>query len=162
MRGMERLRKAPTDNLVRIGISDQMQIATAITCVDVGDITDPKLTCCSRYKVLYQILILVIAMIRIGSMTWLGAFQRDSECAHQVEELIPARNPSFAEHPLHHEPQFEASDAGILLPDFACSIEYAIDSAHPFCFVSLLLVIGLPGVAKQSTCQLDRKTKLLV
>lgn len=162
MRGMECLRKTPADDLVRIGIGDQMQITAAIACVDVGDITDPKLTRRRRYKVLYQILILMIAMVGIGSMTWLGAFQRDSECAHQVEELIPARNPSFAEHTLHHEPEFEAADTGILLSYFACCVEYAVDTPYPFCFVSLLLVIGLPGVAKQLTCQLDRKTKLLV
>jgi hypothetical protein len=73
------------------------------------------------------------------------------------KELVSSRNPILTEHAFGHQPKLVTSDTRILATDFRNDIYDAVDPTHPFLFITLLLIISLTGMAKQTASGLYRE-----
>ena len=145
------LREAPADDLARVCIRHQVQIAAAVHQVDIRDITHPQLIGTCGYEATDEVLVLVVAVVRVRRMTWLGTLLHQLEVAQQLQEGITARHPVAKEHPLRHQPQFDAADAWIHLANLLHGIHDAHDAEKVLLVALLFLVIGLFASVKQFT-----------
>ena len=96
-------------------------------------------------------------MVGIGRTTRFGAPERISERMEKSKKLVSARNPILTEHAFGHQPKLVTSDTWVLATDFRNNIYDAVDPAHPFTFVTLLLIISLTGMAKQTASGINRE-----
>ena len=94
-------------------------------------------------------------MVGIGRTTRFGAPERISERMEKGKKLVSARNPILTEHAFGHQPKLVTSDTWILATDFRNNIYDAVDPTHPFLFITLLLIISLTGMAKQTASGLN-------
>ena len=78
---LERPGQAPAYNLVRVGVRHQMQIAAAVHEVDVRDVAHPQLIGACGYETTDEILVLVVAVVRIRRMARLRALLHQLEVA---------------------------------------------------------------------------------
>lgn len=120
-----------------------MQIATSVHQVYVSYVTDPQPIGSSRNVSLYLVLVLVIAMVRVGRMPWLGLGKRKPEIVHDVQEGITSRNPVALEHTLEHQPQLVVAYAGIHLTDLLHGIDNARQTSNILGIIAFLLIIRL-------------------
>ena len=96
-------------------------------------------------------------MVGVGRTTWLGTSERIPKRMQKGKELVSAGNPVLPEHAFGHQPKLVASDTRILATDFRNNIYDAVYPTHPFTFVTLLLIISLTGMAKQTASGLYRE-----
>ena len=94
-------------------------------------------------------------MVGIGRTTRFGAPERISERMEKSKKLVSARNPILTEHAFGHQPKLVTSDTWVLATDFRNNIYDAVDPTHPFLFITLLLIISLTGMAKQTASGLN-------
>ena len=99
----------------------------------------------------------MVPMIGIGRTAWFGTSERISERMKKSKELISSRNPILTEHAFGHQPKLVTSDTWVLATDFRNNIYDAVDPTHPFLFITLLLIISLTGMAKQTASGLYRE-----
>ena len=158
----KRFRQTPTHNLMRIGVRNQMQIATSVSKVYVGYIANPQSVSFRRNVTFNQILVLPVAMVGIGRLTGFGSFLKQSQTSEHSKECITSRHPIGSIHPLEHQPKLVIADAWIQLADFQHGV---FDTHHPpnqLIVVCLALVIRLFATAKQGTGISDRVTEIPV
>ena len=140
---------SPADNLVRVGVGDQVQVAHVAACQgDVGDVGSPKLVGCGRGKALYQVFVLVVAVVGVRRVAGLRFGKHQPLAAHQHEEAVTPRHEVAPEHRYEHQPQLVAADAGILRADFPDGIYDLTLMSHLPLNVGLRLVEGLTAMAK--------------
>ena len=141
--------QSPADNLVRVGIGDQVQVAHVAACQgDVGDVGSPKLVGCGRDKAPDQVLVLVVAVVGVRRVAGLRLGKHQPLAAHQHKEAVTPRHEVAPEHRYEHQPQLVAADAGILRADFPdCIYDLTLMSHLPL-NVDLRLVEGLTAMAK--------------
>ena len=96
-------------------------------------------------------------MVGLGRTTRFGAPERISERMEKSKKLVSARNPILTEHAFGHQPKLVTSDTWVLATDFRNNIYDAVDPTHPFLFITLLLIISLTGMAKQTASGLYRE-----
>ena len=141
--------QCPAHNLVRVGISDQVQVAYVAACKgDIGDVSHPQLVGCGRDKAPYQVLVLVVAVVGVRRVARLRLGKHQALAAHQHEEAVTPRHEVAPEHCYEHQPQLVAADAGILRADFPDSIDDLTLVSHLLLNVGLRLVEGLAAMAK--------------
>ena len=102
---------APAHDLVRVGICHQVQVATVSHQVDVRDIAHPKLVRPCRHEASDEVLVPVVAVVRVRRVARLGTPLRQLEVAQQLEECVAARHPVAKEHALGHQPELVLADA---------------------------------------------------
>lgn len=147
--GLERLGKCPAHDFVRVGIGDKVQIAhVASGQGDVGDVGHPELVGSSGHKAFNQVLVLVVAMVRVRRVTGLRLGEHQSLATQKHKETVTARNKITTEHRNEHQPQLVAADAGILRADLPDGTDDLPLMIHLFLNVSLRLVEGLTAMAK--------------
>ena len=145
------VREAPTHDLVRIGVCHQVQVAAVAHKVDVRDIAHPELVRTRGYETADEVLVPVVAVVRIRRMTRLRTFLRQLEVAQQLEKRIATRNPVAKEHALRHQPELVVADSRIHLTDLFHGIHDAHHAEKVLLVALLLLVIGLFRSVKQFT-----------
>ena len=147
---LERPGQCPAHNLVRVGISDQVQVAyVAASKGDIGDIGYPKLVCSGRDKAFYQVLVLVVAVVGVRRVARFRLGKHQPLTAQQHEEPVTSRNEVPAEQRDEHQPQLVASKTGIFITDLLDGLNDLLLMLHLLLNVSLRLVEGLTAVAKQ-------------
>ena len=82
----QRFCQAPADDLLRISIRHQMQVAASASEVDVADIALPQLVSCRRLEALDEILPLVVAVVGVRRRTALARLLHESVATQQVQE----------------------------------------------------------------------------
>ena len=96
-------------------------------------------------------------MVGVGRTTWFGTPEGIPERMEKGKELVSSWDPVLPEHTFGHQPKLVTSDTRILATDFRNNIYDAVDPAHPFTFVTLLLIISLTGMAKQTASGINRE-----
>jgi len=157
---LQRLRQAPAYDLVRVGVRHQMQIAAVVHQVDVRDVAHPQLVRTCRHESAYEVLVLVVAVVRVRRVARLGTFLRQLEVTQQLQEGIAPGHPVMEEHTLRHQPQLVVADAWVHLADLAHCVHDAHDAEEVHLIVLLLLVIGLFRPVKQLTAIRYRVTRI--
>lgn len=128
-----------------------MQIAyVSVVEHDVGDVSHPQLIGHHRLKAVYEVLPLVVAVVGVGRMARFGRREHQSMTAQESEETVPTHHLVPAVDVTQHEPQLVASDARILLTDFAYILQQEPFTFDFRCDVSPGLEPGLTGMAKQT------------
>jgi len=145
------LRQAPAHDLVRVGIRNQVQVAAVVHQVDVRDVAHPKLVGACRDEAADEVLVPVIAVVRIRRMTRFRAFLRQLEVTQQLQESIASWNPVTEEHPLRHQPQLVVTDTRVHLADLLHGIHDAHHAEEVLLVALQFLVIGLFASVKQFT-----------
>ena len=158
----QRVREAPAHDLVRVGIRHQMQVATVVHQVDVRDIAHPELVRSCRHEAADEVLVPVIAVVRVRRVARLGTLLRQLEVAQQLEECIAARHPVAKEHALRHQPELVIADAWIHLADLLHGIHDVYHAGEVFIVTLLLLVVGLFASVKQLTAIRYRISRIAV
>ena len=120
-----------------------MQIAASVHKVYIGYVADPQLVCRGRHIPLYQILVLVEAMVGVCRVPWSWLGEGQTEIVHDAQEGIASRNPVALEHALEYQPQLVVADARIHLADFRNGIYNARQVSNILRIITLLLVVGL-------------------
>ena len=149
------LRETPANDLVRVGVRHQMQIAAAVHEVDVRDVAHPQLIGARGYEAADEVLILVVAVVRVRRMARLRAFLHQLEVAQQLEERVTSGHPVALEHALHHQPQFVVADARVHLADLPDGIHDAHHAEDVLLVTLAILVVSLFRMAKQFTAVHD-------
>ena len=139
-----------------------MQIAASASEVDIGDIALPQLIGSCWLKSLDEVLPFVKAVVRVRRGTALARLLHEPVAAQQVQERIAPRHPARIEQHAEHQPEFHASNAGILFTDLMHGIEDPNLACQLLRLVRLLLVKGLTAVAKQLTGSTDGQAMLPV
>lgn len=111
--------QTPAHDLMGVSVRDDMQVAAAIAQSDICYVTDPQLVRTCRNKALYQVLVLVIAMVRVRRCTWLRLRKPKIVRGKEVIEPVPSRNPALAKHILRHQPKLVPAYARVYTADFA-------------------------------------------
>ena len=146
---LERPSQCPTNNLVGIGIGNQVQVAhVAASQSDIGDVGYPKSVCSSRNKAFYQVLVLVVAVVGVRRVAGLRLGKHQPLAAHQHEKAVPTRHEVTPEHRYEHQPKLVAAYARILLADFPDGFDELALLQHLLLNVGLRLVKGLTAMAK--------------
>jgi len=147
---LERPGQRPSNNLVRVGIGDEVQVAhISVRQGDVGDVGHPQLVGGSGYEAPYLILVLVVAVVGVRRVAGLRPWKHQTPAAQGYEETVAAGHEVAPEHGDEHQPQLVATDAGILRADFPDSVNSILLMFHLFLDVGLRLVEGLTTMAKQ-------------
>ena len=147
---LERPGQCPANNLVRVGIGNQVQVAYVAACKgDVGDVGHPQLVGCGGHDIPGQVPVLVVAVVGVRRVAGLRSGKHQPLAAQQDEETVTSWHKGTPEHADEHQPQLVAADAGILPADFP-------DGPDNLCLALLLgfnvglrLVEGLTAMAKQ-------------
>lgn len=148
---LERPGQCPAHNLVRVGISDQVQVAYVAACKgDIGNVGCPKLVGCDWDKALYQVLVLVIAVVGIRRVAGLRLGEHQTLAAQDGEEAVTPRHEVAPEHRYEHKPKLVAADSGILLADFPDGLDDLTLIRHLLLNVGLRLVEGLTAMAMKN------------
>ena len=155
-------REAPANDLARVGIRHQVQVAAAVHEVDVRDIAHPQLIGTCGHEAADEVLVLVVAVVRVRRMTRLGTLLHQLEVAQQLQEGITPGHPVAKEHPLRHQPQLDAADTWVHLADLLHGIYDAHHAEEVFLVALLLLVIGLFATVKQLTAIRYRIARIAV
>ena len=148
---LQRIGQAPAYDLTRVGIRYQVQIATAVHQVDVRNVTHPELIGMCGHKAPNEVLVLVVAVVRVRCMTRLRALLHQLEVPQQPKERIATWYPIAQEHTLRHQPQLVVTDARVHLTQLLHGIHDAPYTQQVLLITLALLVIGLFRTAKQST-----------
>lgn len=158
---LERPGQCPAHNLVRVGIGNQVQVAHVAACQgDIGNVGCPKLVGCDWDKALYQVLVLVIAVVGVRRVAGLRLGKHQTLAAQQHEETVTTRYEVTPKHRNEHQPKLVAADAGILRADFPDGINDLTLMLHFLLNVGLRLVEGLTATAKQPDYEGDGKAAL--
>ena len=153
--GFQCLGQAPAHDLVRVCIRHQVQVAAVIHQVDVCNIADPKLVRTCGNEAADEVLVPVVAVVRVRRTAWLGTLLHQVEVAQQPQERVPARYPAAKEHAVHHKPKLVVADTGILLADYPDGINDAHHTQQVVLVALLLLIVRLFRVVKQAARVLD-------
>ena len=154
--------KTPANNLLRIGISYEMQVAASAYKVDIGYVALPQLVGGRRLKSLDEILPLMVAMVGISRGAAPAGLLHQMVATQHVQERIAAGHPSRAEHPTEHIPELYAADARVKPADFMHGINNPNLTCQLLSIIRLLLVKGLTATAKQLTGSNDGQAMLPV
>ncbi len=101
---LQRIREAPTHDLVRVGIRDEVQVAAAIHEVDVRDVAHPEPVGTCRHEAADEVPVLVVAVVRVRRMAGLRTPLQQLEVAQQLEERVATGHPVADKHAPHHQP----------------------------------------------------------
>ena len=152
---LQRIRQAPAHDLVRVGIRHQMQIAAAIHQVDVRDVAHPELIGVCGHEAPDEVLVLVVAVVRVRRVARLRALLHQSEITQQPKECVTARHPVVQKHALHHQPQLVVADARVHLAYLPHCVHNAHHTKSVLIVALAILVISLFRMAKQFTAVHD-------
>lgn len=145
----ERVGKLPADNLVRVGIGYQMKVADApVGKHNVSDVAHPQLIGRYWYKILHQVLPLVITVVRTGCVPGFGRREHQTVTAKKRKEAVTPGDELCPEKGGEHDPKLATSNAGILLSDFMYVFHYDAFALQLLLDVGLRLVEGLTAMAK--------------
>ena len=139
-----------------------MQVAAIVHQVDVRDIAHPELIRSCRHEAADEVLVLVVAVVRVRRVARLGMLLRQLEVAQQLEECVAPRHPVTKEHALGHQPELVITDAWIHLADLLYGIHDMHHTQKVFFITRLLLVIGLFASVKQFTAIRYRISRIAV
>ena len=106
-------------------------------------ISHPQLIGPCGYEAADEVLVLVVAVVRVCRMARLGTLLHQLEVAQQLQEGVTAGYPVAKEHALRHQPQLNATNAWIHLANLLHGIHYAHNAEEVLLVALLLLVIGL-------------------
>ena len=129
--------------------------AAAVHEVDVRDVAHPQLIGARGYEAADEVLVLVVAVVRVRRMARLRAFLHQLEVAQQLEERVTSGHPVALEHALHHQPQFVVADARVHLADLPDGIHDAHHAEDVLLVTLAILVVSLFRMAKQFTAVHD-------
>ena len=123
--GAQRVGKSPADDLARVRVGYQVQIADSPAGkVYIGYVRHPQLVGRRGDKALYQVLPLMVAMVGEGSMPGLAGRQRQAVPAQQPVETVTPGDERGTEQRAEHHPELVASNAGGLPTDGAHVLHY--------------------------------------
>ena len=111
--GCQRFRQTPTDDLVRVSIRNEMQIAAPAIELDIGDVAHPQLVGTRRDESLDEVLPLVVAVVGVRRGAAPAGLLHQVVPAKHVHELVAPGHPARIEHHREHQPEFHAPDAGV-------------------------------------------------
>ena len=160
--GCQRVCQAPTHDLLRVGISHEMQVAASANKVDVGDVALPQLVSRRRSESLDEVLPLMVAVVGVRRGTALARLLHEPVTTQQVQERIAPGHPARIEHHAEHLPELYPADARVKSADLLHGIKDADLACQPLRIVRLLLVKGLTATAKQLTGSSDGQAMLPV
>jgi hypothetical protein len=128
-----------------------MQIAyIAVSQTDVGNIRHPQLVGRHGLITVHKILPFVIPMVGVRRMAWFGRGQHQAVTTEQGIETVSSYHIVPTVNVTEHQPQFVASDTGILIADLTNIIQQTFLTFYYRLDVSLGLVPGLTATAKQT------------
>ena len=136
---------------MRVGIRNQVQVAAVVHQVDVRDVAHPKLVGTCRNEAADEVLVPVVAVVRVRRMTRLRAFLRQLVVTQQLQESITSWHPVTEEHTLRHQPQLVVANTWVHLADLPDGIHDALHAEEVLLVALLFLVIGLFAPVKQFT-----------
>ena len=139
-----------------------MKVAAVVHQVDVRDVAHPELVRSCRHETADEVLVPMIAVVRVSRVARFGTPLRQLEVAQQLEECVAARHPVAKEHALGHQPELVIADAWIHLADLLHGIHDVYHAGEEFIVTLLLLVVGLFASAKQLTAIRYRISRIAV
>jgi len=157
---LQRVGQAPPHDLARVGIGHQVQVAAAVRQVDVRDVAHPQLVTSCGNEAADEVLVLVVAVVRVRRVPGLGAALHQAGVAQKAQERVAPRHPVTLEHALRHQPELQVADARVHFTDLPHGIDDATHAQHVTGIVTATLVIRLLGVAKQSAAILYRIARI--
>ena len=147
--------QAPAHDLTRISVSNQVQVTAPVHKVDVSYVAYPQLVGTRRHEAADEVLVLVVAVVRVRRVTWLRTLLHQLEVAQQLQKSVASGYPVAQEHALHHQPQFVVADARVHLADLLHCVHNAHYAEDILLVALAFLVIGLFASAKQFATVLD-------
>ena len=138
-----------------------MKITASDCQVNISNVTHPQLVGSCRHKTLNKVLVLTETMIGICRATRLRTLLQEPEVAHDSKKCITARDPVVDKHAFEHQPQLIIAYAGIKFAYLGYRVGYTNQTPYIVCIFTLLLIIRLFCLAKQSASILDCKSSKL-
>ena len=154
--------QAPANDLLRIGVRHEVQVAASTCEIDVGDVALPQLVSGRRLESLDEILPLMVAVVGVRRGTAPARLLHKSMATQHIQKRIAPRHPARIEHHAEHLPELHTADTWIKTADLMHGIKDTYLTCQSLRIVRLLLVKGLTATAKQLTGSNDGQAMLPV
>ena len=146
---LQRRREAPSYDLVRVGVGDEVQVAAVPACqLDVGDVAHPQQVGSCRPVASRQVLVLAVPVVRVRRASRPGPPEPQPLALEQCVEGVPPYHAS-REDVAGHEPYLARSYPRVLAAYAAGELHQGILLAATVRETVPLLVPGLSAMAKQ-------------
>ena len=156
--GGQAVRKHPADDLVRVGIGQQMQVSHPGIGLDVRDVGHPKLVGGGDFHALGQVLELAVMVVGVGCVATPPGLEHQVAVVQQAIKPVPAAHPARVSL-LEHEKELVRPYPRGLRADALHGADYLRAGRFPLGALRLAdAIITLAALAKQSAQQPDGRT----